>query len=64
MTEQKQRVIWLIIGAVVYCVAWVLLAGQYPKLNDELPQLLMSGPALYFMMLLIVEGDLPSHKTN
>ena len=58
MTEQKERVIWLLIGEVVYCVGWAVLAGQYPGLNDELPQLLMSGPAMYFMMLLIVEAGI------
>ncbi len=56
MTEQKERVTWLLIGAVVYCVGWAILAGDYPVLNEEVPQLLMSAPFMWLMMLLIAES--------
>ena len=56
MTNQKEKVIWLLIGAAVYCIAWAILAADYPGLNEEIPQLLMSAPFMWLMMLLIVES--------
>jgi len=56
MTNQKERVIWLTIGLLAYGIAWAILAGLYPGLNQETPQLLMSAPFMWLMMLLIVEA--------
>ena len=55
MTKQRERVIWLVIGAVGYLLAWYFAAQSWRWLHEERGELVASAPFLFCVVLLIVE---------